>query len=268
MSFNIRNQNDSDKGVDSWDSRKEKTASVLRFHNVDIVGLQEVFKGQLEYLCSELKDYDYIGVGRDDGREKGEYIPILYRRERLNLLDWGVFWLSETPDIRGSKGWDAVCIRITTWGRFKDKATDREFYFFNTHFDHRGQVAMEQSSHLLLNKIEKIAGNMPSLTVGDFNNTPDSKVYDILTNTEEMGIKDARNISRHGHHGCNFSFHGFRGLDLFKELEGDPEAQRQRLIDYIFVKNKVDVINHGILPDNWNGEFPSDHLPIVADIIL
>ena len=129
MSFNIRNDNDGDKGLNSWKVRKDKVASVIRFHHTDIVGLQEVLKDQLEYLDSHLSEYDFIGVGRDDGEDAGEFVPIFYRKDRITLEDWGAFWLSETPEVKGSMGWDAACVRVTTWGKFKDRRTNQIFFF-------------------------------------------------------------------------------------------------------------------------------------------
>lgn len=266
MSFNIRNDNDGDKGLNSWKVRKDKVASVIRFHHTDIVGLQEVLKDQLEYLDSHLSEYDFIGVGRDDGEDAGEFVPIFYRKDRITLEDWGAFWLSETPEVKGSMGWDAACVRVTTWGKFKDRRTNQIFFFFNTHFDHMGQVAMEKSAYLLLEKVEEIAADLPAIIVGDFNNTPDSKAYRILTNSHGNALKDSKLVSKNGHYGCEFSFHGFDALELLKRVQRGSMDSVSQLIDFIFIKNEIDVINHAILADNWDGVFPSDHMPVVADL--
>ena len=266
MSFNIRNDNDGDKGLNSWKVRKDKVASVIRFHHTDIVGLQEVLKDQLEYLDSHLSEYDFIGVGRDDGEDAGEFVPIFYRKDRITLEDWGAFWLSETPEVKGSMGWDAACVRVTTWGKFKDRRTNQIFFFFNTHFDHMGQVAMEKSAYLLLDKVEEIAADLPAIIVGDFNNTPDSKAYRILTNSHGNALKDSKLVSKNGHYGCEFSFHGFDALELLKRVQRGSIDSVSQLIDFIFIKNEIDVINHAILADNWDGVFPSDHMPVVADL--
>lgn len=266
MSFNIRNDNDGDKGLSSWKVRKDKVASVIRFHHTDIVGLQEVLKDQLEYLDSHLSEYDFIGVGRDDGEDAGEFVPIFYRKDRITLEDWGAFWLSETPEVKGSMGWDAACVRVTTWGKFKDRRTNQIFFFFNTHFDHMGQVAMEKSAYLLLDKVEEIAADLPAIIVGDFNNTPDSKAYRILTNSHGNALKDSKLVSKNGHYGCEFSFHGFDALELLKRVQRGSMDSVSQLIDFIFIKNEIDVINHAILADNWDGVFPSDHMPVVADL--
>lgn len=266
MSFNIRNDNDGDKGLSSWKVRKDKVASVIRFHHTDIVGLQEVLKDQLEYLDSHLSEYDFIGVGRDDGEDAGEFVPIFYRKDRITLEDWGAFWLSETPEVKGSMGWDAACVRVTTWGKFKDRRTNQIFFFFNTHFDHMGQVAMEKSAYLLLEKVEEIAADLPAIIVGDFNNTPDSKAYRILTNSHGNALKDSKLVSKNGHYGCEFSFHGFDALELLKRVQRGSIDSVSQLIDFIFIKNEIDVINHAILADNWDGVFPSDHMPVVADL--
>lgn len=268
MSFNIRYQNDVDIGRRDWEARKDKVSSMLRFHHVDIAGLQEVLKEQLDYLSKSLPQYNYVGLGRDDGKDVGEFAPIFYRKDKFSLHDWGVFWLSETPNIAGSMGWDAVCPRIATWAKFTYKETGKVFYFFNTHFDHEGQTAMEKSAYLLLEKRQEIVQDIPTIITGDFNNTPDSKVYDILTNTPGNVLNDSREISRYRQHGPNFTSHRFAASEKLYGLNKGCKDIPLRFIDFIFVKGQIDVIQSGVLADNWDGHYPSDHMPVVADIEL
>lgn len=127
-SFNIRYDSKLDFGVKSWKFRRDKVVGLLKFHNLDLVGLQEVLKNQLEYLSGCLDEYDYVGVGREDGIDKGEFVPIFYKKDKLILEKWGTFWLSDTPEVKGSIGWDAVCVRITTWAKFKLKDMNNSLF--------------------------------------------------------------------------------------------------------------------------------------------
>ena len=164
-SYNIRLQTKSDyEHGDGWTQRVDALCDVVRFSDFDIFGAQEVRHVQLEDMLERLPGYAYVGVGRDDGEKGGEYSPVFYKRERLKLLDGGTFWLSETPD-RVSKGWDAVCMRICSWGHFEDRATGCRFWFFNLHMDHRGKVARHKSAELVLERqTETPAWQLPPWT--------------------------------------------------------------------------------------------------------
>ncbi len=155
MSYNIRYDNPDD-GINAWGKRKENVASLIRFYQADLIGLQEVLYKQLTYLEQQLAGYGRIGVGRDDGKQQGEFSPIFYAKEKLALLDQGTFWLSDTPD-RPSVGWDASMERIATWGQFRHEASGDTVFFFNTHFDHRGEQAREESARLLRSRIAEQA---------------------------------------------------------------------------------------------------------------
>jgi len=139
MSFNIRYNNPGD-GENAWPYRKEMVAETIRFHKVDIAGLQEALHGQVKDLEALLPEYGWFGVGRDDGRQEGEYTPVFYLKSRFRILNQSTFWLSENPDKPG-KGWDAACPRIATWGKIEDTLTKTAFFFFNTHLDHVGKIA-------------------------------------------------------------------------------------------------------------------------------
>ena len=197
----------------------------------------------------------WCGVGRTDGKESGEYSAILYRKARFRVAECGTFWLSETPDKAGSKGWDAALPRIATWARLRDAVTGKTFVHFNTHFDHMGVRAREQSAVLILEKAAQIAPREPFLLTGDLNVTEDTAAYKTLSaGTEAIRIADARRISVHGHFGGDSTWNGFKEL-----VPG-------RKIDFIFVRAGVKVLEHGILSDRWEGLWASDHLPVICDI--
>lgn len=251
MSFNIR-YNNPDDGVHAWPNRKDRVASMIRFHQADVAGLQEALIGQIRDLKQRLPGYAWVGVGRDDGKQGGEFSPIFYRTDYLEVLDHGTFWLSETPDVPGSVGWDAALPRIVTWVLFRDRrrSENEAFYHFNTHFDHRGEQARRESARLLVQRIDSIARQENVVVTGDFNVTPDTETYRTLT--EELD--DARSVvdAPHGPPGTYSSFE-----------VGNEENRR---IDYIFRKNGTIVRRFGTLTDQWHGHYPSDHLPVLATV--
>lgn len=256
MSFNVRYNNPND-GENAWPHRKERVASMVRLYDADLVGVQEALKEMLDELAGLLPGYAWVGVGRADGREEGEYSAIYYREDRLELLDHDTFWLSETPDTPGSKSWDAAIERIVTWAHFRDRRTGETFYHFNTHFDHVGEQARAESARLILRRIRERAGGAPVVLTGDFNTLPDSDPYRILTEPGEAPggtLRDAIDASRHGHHGPTSTWNGFSAIEP------------GRRIDFIFVNGPIDVRQHAILDDSWDGRFPSDHLPVLAEI--
>jgi endonuclease/exonuclease/phosphatase family metal-dependent hydrolase len=245
MSYNLRFDNPND-GVNVWDNRKEHVAALIRFYRPDFFGQQEGLIHQVEYLDDELEDYDWIGVGRDDGDRAGELSSLHYNSTRYELIeDTGqTIWLSETPD-EPSQSWDAALPRILTFGKFRDKSSGREFYVFNTHFDHRGQTAREESARIIKRKIEELATDGNYFVLGDFNVMEDNPVYEILT-TGNPPLRDAFYHSENPHVGPLFTFEGF-------EVKSGIE---QRRIDYIFVPDNVRVLNHAILGHFRNGYYP------------
>ena len=173
MSFNIRLDHVADS-LNNWKYRKDAAAQMIAYYTPDVVGMQEVLKNQLDDLKNRLPQYTALGVGRADGKEKGEYCSLFYKTDRFDLVKSGYFGLSETPDSIGIKGWDAACERIVTWAVLKDKVSGKELAAFNTHFDHIGKVARRESAVLLLAKIREIASDLPVVITGDFNGTVDS----------------------------------------------------------------------------------------------
>jgi endonuclease/exonuclease/phosphatase family metal-dependent hydrolase len=250
MSFNIR-YNNPDDGIHAWPNRRNRVAALIRFHETDLLGVQEALKGQIDDLDRRLPNFDWFGVGRGDEADQGEFSAIFYRSNRFELLHHDTFWLSPTPEVPGSQGWDAALPRIVTWGEFRDRRTGSRFYHFNTHFDHRGETARLRSAELLTTRIDSIADTTTTLVTGDFNLTDDSKPYEILTRS----LKDTHHTSITDHYGPQSTYYGF-------ELSEEPGPR----IDYIFGKNGVTTLRHGTLTDNWQGAYPSDHLPVLAEV--
>lgn len=255
MSFNVRINLPSD-GDYAWPNRKEMAASMIRFYEPDLFGVQEALQGQVNDLSERLPEYDWLGVGRDDGRETGEYMAIFYLKDRFKHLNGNTFWLSEHPETPGL-GWDAAYIRVVTWAQFQDQQSGQIFYYFNTHFDNRGELARQESARLLLSKIPSIAGEAPFIVTGDFNSYPDSETYKILTASPLL--TDTKAISLHLHHGPTRTFNGF-DLESLKSTE--------QPIDHIFASKDVKVLKHATLADSFDGYFPSDHFPVFTRIII
>ena len=256
MSFNIRYSSSSD-GDNAWPNRKHIVAQTIRFHKVDIVGIQEALYTQILDLQSLLPEFDWKGVGRDDGQKKGEFTPVFFKKDRFQVLKSGNFWLSEDPDKPGSIGWDAACPRVVTWIEFKDKGSNTIFYFFNTHFDHMGAAARKNSSYLLVNRIIQIDEKIPLILSGDFNCTSQDDPYKILITglNNKSGLQNTMDISLHGHYGGTQTFNGFQ------------EVPRPGfIIDFIFVRSVEKVLHHGIIADKWDSRYASDHYPVYAEI--
>lgn len=257
MTFNIRYNNPGDS-VYSWASRKDMVVEVIKTNKPDIIGIQEALKDQVTDLQNMLKDYSWFGVGRDDGKEAGEFNPVFYRKDRIEKSSGSTFWLSETPDVPGSRSWNAACNRIVTWIKFTDKPSGTQMFLYNTHFDHISEPAREKSAQLLLTKIEQISGNTPVIVSGDFNSTDTSKTYNILTNSSYgVSLKDPRKFNLKIPAEPSFSFVGF-----------PFHPEKGNLIDFIFLMNDkyFKVKKYQIITDNKKGKYPSDHLPVQVEI--
>lgn len=252
ITYNIRYSTPRD-GVNAWTNRKDEVVALLKFHRADIFCVQEALHSQMLDLSEGMKDFKYTGVARDDGKESGEYSAIFYNTKRIKLIDSGTFWLSENPDKPG-KGWDAACVRICSWGKFKDLSNDREFYVFNTHFDHRGDKAREESAKLIYEKVQLLGGNnLPVILTGDFNLTPDKKAISLI----KSKWSDSRDVSiepPYGPEGTTNSFDWNHPLD--------------KRIDYIFVNGNVKVQRYAVITDSKNNRYPSDHLPVFTELIF
>lgn len=255
MSYNLRYDNPDD-GENRWEARRHRVANLIQFYEPAFIGTQEGLLHQLEYLEGELDNYKWIGVGRDDGTMSGEFSALFYDTTKVKLVEGSeqTFWLSETPS-EPSKSWDAALPRIVTYGEFQDKSSDTNFFVFNTHFDHVGDTARTKSAELIVNKTEEVADGLPIIVTGDFNVTPDSKPYGILT-SEQSSLRDAFEVSIQPHMGPLFTFEGF-------EVQSGNDKRR---IDYIFVNDEVQVLKHAILSNFRDNRYPSDHLPVIAEI--
>lgn len=250
MTYNIRLSVDSDK-ENSWNNRKQETMALMSYYHPDYFGVQEAVPQQMTDIKTTLTDYDYVGVGRDDGKNQGEYSAIFYDINKLEVTKSGTFWLSETPE-KPSKGWDAAYNRVCTYAFFKIKKTGKQFLAMNLHFDHVGDVARVNSAKLILEKIKKLnPKNVPLTLTGDFNLTDDSEPIKIIS-------KSLDNVFYHSkktHYGPKGTFTGF-----------DINTIPQDRIDYIFVKGFEVLSNRTINDRRENLLYPSDHFPILAEI--
>lgn len=260
--YNVRNNNKGDyKNYDGWDQRRKAMCEEINFVFPDLFGSQEVNHQQVIDMLAALPDYAYLGVGREDGKEDGEYSPIFYKKDRFVLLNSGHFWLAEDPT-KPVLGWDAACKRICTWGYFKDKVSKRKFYFFNTHMDHIGVVARREGAKLIMQKMKELMKtNEPVILTGDFNVDQHDEIYTIFSNSDLL--KDCYANAKY-RFAPNGSFNDFK-----------TEAYTDSRIDHIFVSKAVKVMRYAILNDtDWragaDGKLVrhslSDHYPVFAKI--
>lgn len=251
MSFNIRLDVKSD-GENGWEVRKDKVAGLVNYYEPDFAGMQEVLYHQLLYLKDSLKGYDYIGAGRDDGREAGEYSCIFYKKDLYTVVQQSTFWLSPTPD-QPSKGWDAALNRVCTYGLFKSRKSKQMCWVFNTHFDHMGKQARLESARLIIRKIAELnTKGYAVIVTGDFNSRPTEEPAQYMMS--EMW--NARDISKLVY-GPSDTWNGFKF--------GEKPAG---CIDYVFVSpsKNVQVSKFATLTDSYDMKYPSDHFPVMATL--
>lgn len=277
-SYNIRNSNDGDaKRGNGWERRCPVICDQVEWVGFDVFGLQEVKHNQLEDMLADLPDYTYEGVGRDDGKQKGEYSPIFYKKERFKLLEGGTFWISETPEKVGVKGWDAALPRICSYVHLQDKVTKKRFWFFNLHMDHIGVEARREGAKLIAKKITEMCGKEPAFVTGDFNVDQHNEAYRTIINTGVL--EDSYELAEKK----------FATTGTFNSFDSNLFTESR--IDHIFVTEHVTVNNYAVLTDGYwtpneksdktrKGEAapqeinfsehqhrcPSDHYPIAAKI--
>ena len=279
-SYNIRNDNQGDaQRGNGWAQRCPVICEQIEWNDVDVFGAQEVKRNQIDDMLKELEGYNYVGVGRDDGKDRGEFSPVFYKRDRFKLLEQGTFWISETPDKVGVKGWDAALPRICSYARLQDKVTKRKFWFFNLHMDHVGVEARREGAKLIARKITEMCGNEPAMVSGDFNVDQNNEAYKTIVSQgvlEDSYEKAEKRFSRNG------TFNSF-----------NPNLFTQSRIDHIFVTKHAKVSHYATLTDGYwivnpdtpgsiKGEAapqeikfekyslrcPSDHYPVMIRLTL
>lgn len=247
--FNLRMDTPSD-GENAWLHRKDMVNDLIRFYGFDLFGTQEGFTHQLNDIL-RLSDYQFIGVGRDDGKDAGEHCAIFYRSDRFKVLDQGDFWLSEHPEKPG-RGWDGTCCnRICTWGKFEDLKNHKQFYFFNVHYEYEGDVARRESSNLMISRIKSIAGNQPVFLTGDFNAFPTEEPIRILN--DSGFLNDSYKITKEVPFGPVCTYHGY-----------DSTVKTEERLDYIWVTDSIQIDKYGVLTNTLYGHTPSDHFPVMV----
>jgi endonuclease/exonuclease/phosphatase family metal-dependent hydrolase len=255
MTFNIRYDNPRDS-LNAWPNRTSIVCELLKKEKPDLLGLQEALWYQYEEIDSAISGYSSVAAGRDDGKKKGEMNPVFFNINRFEIVRENTFWLSETSDIPGTKGWGASLPRIVTWVELTDKKTGEPLYYFNTHFAHDSDSARIMSAGILLSEVRRIAGKNRFLITGDFNMSPDSKAYSIITESSSSRslLKDSYLISRTKPEGPAYTTNSFRD---------EPGKSR---IDYIFVRKGMKVLNNSTIVKKEGPIFVSDHWPVKAVI--
>lgn len=252
MTYNIRFPNPQD-GANFWDNRRDVSIDMLRKYSPDLFGTQELFFRQGDEIVKALPEYVWLGNSRQ-GVHHGEYMGVFYKKDRFDLLEMGQFWLSETPNIPGSESWDVSLPRMVTWVRLKDKRTNKEFYFLDTHFAHRQQDdrARTESAKVIAAFVKKLPQGIPIVLTGDFNATPDTEAHKVLTSAMTDAWDKA--AERKGPVG---TFHGFRG--------GERDQGR---IDWILFRAPWKVTSAETVTMHAGEKYPSDHYPVVADFVV
>ena len=249
ISYNVRYNNPND-GKDIWENRRSTIVNLIKNENPDFLGLQEVNHAQLLFLNSNLSNYSFVGVGRDDGKTKGEYSPIFYNNNLFDLIKSDTFWLSSTPD-KISVGWDASMERICTYAVFKSKTNKKNIWVFNTHFDHIGIEAREKSAYLIISVINKLTEPEDYVVLtGDFNLLDDSKpIMNLQSNFNDTNKNLEKTDKSYG------TFNNFK-LNFVSKSR----------IDYVFEKNFKLINSRHIIVKTPEGRWASDHHPILAKL--
>jgi len=250
MTYNIRLDTPVDS-INQWPKRSHKVFQLIRKYDPDILGIQEAIYHQLTDLLHSFPEYSYIGVGRDDGKTKGEFSAILYKKNRFNAENQNTFWLSEHPEIPGSKNWDAAITRVASWGKLRDTKTNELFLVINTHFDHIGKEARRKSAELLKLKASELGAGLPVIITGDFNCTRQEPPYAAIVQGDGIKLIDTAPASPPG------TFCGFK-----------VNSMECRGIDYIFHSPQWATTGYTVIEDNDGQYYPSDHLPVQATLQL
>jgi endonuclease/exonuclease/phosphatase family metal-dependent hydrolase len=253
MSYNIRcGSCEREDDINHWSRRKFLVADVIRKSHADVIGLQEAEAFQVKDLVDLLADFDWVGVGRDDGKLKGEMNAVLVRRSTFSIELQKTLWLSATPE-QVSRGWDAMLKRTVTVLKLQSHESAKAVYFLNTHFDHVGLSARSESAKLIVQTVQALDPGLPVVLTGDLNDRPGFPGYLSLA----AQWQDAATVSRTPAVGGDITFNGF-GKDI----------QPGNKIDYVFTSPAIQVLSHEVVTDLYDGRYPSDHYPIVVKVLL
>ncbi|MBV0900583.1 endonuclease/exonuclease/phosphatase family protein [Haloarcula salina] len=255
MSYNVRYDTAGD-GLDAWPHRRRLVASIVRYHDPDVVGIQEAMAHQLRELESLLPDYEWVGDPRDSVDAGGEHTAVGYRTERFACEETDTFWLSEQPSEPSSVGWDASYPRVATWARLRDRDTDEPLLCLNTHLDHTGERARVEGIDLVLDRLDEVVGDAPAVVIGDFNCVVGEPAHERAEGhalPDGRALEDARDAAAatHGPTTSRTDFH-----DLLPEMG----------IDHVFVSGDLSVATRAVLADRDDDHYGSDHLPVVVDV--
>lgn len=251
MTYNIKLDYPKE-GENNWTNRKGFMLNQIKFYEPDVMGVQEAMPNQMADLDELLEDYNFVGVGRDDGKNQGEFSAIFYNNESIEVLESSTFWLSETPEIMG-EGWDAAYNRICTYALLQHKKSKEKFWVFNTHFDNVGKKARKNSTALILSKIKSLnTGNHPVILTGDFNMEPQNDNIKLIKNNLIDSKTEAEVVF-----GPEGTYNGFNF--------NNPVNRR---IDYVFVSSSINIKKYAVLSDNWDLKYPSDHFPVLIKATL
>lgn len=257
MSFNVRFDNPDD-GINAWPNRIRLVEKYMNDEMPDILGVQESLFHQNEDLLAIMPGYAYVGSGRDDGENGGEFSPIFFRTDKFELLDHSQFWLSETPDAPGSIGWAAVLPRVVAWAKLKHKESGKVVFVFNTHFSHVSDEARRKSMEFLSDQIREIAGDSRVILTGDFNIIKGSELYYEMQDRflEQNFLQNAELILQEPYTGGKSTFNAFR-----RDME-------PRVIDFIYVNEYFSVKIYSIDKITEGDIFISDHWPVKVEMIM
>ncbi|WP_316290133.1 endonuclease/exonuclease/phosphatase family protein [Clavibacter michiganensis] len=227
----------------------------LQLEQPTVLGVQEALSAQLPAIARALPHHRMLGYGRDGG-SGGEYSAIFYDERRLDVVAWDQFWLSDLPELIGSRSWGCSTTRIATWARFRDRRSGAEFVHLNTHLDHESELARVKSADLITERLQEVASGAPVVVTGDFNApAEESAAYDILT--RDAGLADTWTTAAH---------HATPGIGTFTAY-GDPVPEGER-IDWILAGSGVEVVDSAINPYTFEGRSPSDHAAVQALVRL
>jgi endonuclease/exonuclease/phosphatase family metal-dependent hydrolase len=256
LTFNLRYVNMQDLGWKMWTRRRDAVAELIKKDAADFIGVQEAFRLQLDDVKARVPGYGELGVGREDGKQKGEYSAILYRDAAWTVMKSGTFWLSGTPEVVASTTWGNKVTRICTWGQFKHRESGRELFVFNAHLDHKSQPSREKAAALILQRISDRGSNAPVIVTGDFNAGPENAAVAILQKGPPVFTEAWLSLNKNTPASEAGTFHDFKG-----KKDGGH-------IDYIFSSPEITPVEAAILHDGKEGHFPSDHFPVRATLQL